>query len=168
MKWVCMILAALLLTGCSEPESFETMSDHYVEETRPQAQETSFWLPQGAALMTSTTETGAQLYECEGFTAWTQVFASGDLDATLQAVTGQDPERIQRICRKSSQGQRSECAWACAGETGDQVARTLVVDDGYYHYTLTVMAPAQNAADLALTWQDMFQSFRLGEKIPQK
>ena len=150
MKWLIVIMIALLLTGCGEPEEFETMSDSYVEQTLPQAQETSFWLPAGATMTTG------------------QVFASGDMDATLRSVTGFDTERLELIQRKTDQGTRSECAWACVGESGDQVARTLVLDDGYYHYVLTVMAPAENAADLAVTWQDVFNSFRLGEEKSDK
>ena len=166
MKWLIVIMIALLLTGCGEPEEFETMSDSYVEQTLPQAQETSFWLPAGATMTTG--QGGGELYECEGFTAWVQVFASGDMDATLRSVTGFDTERLELIQRKTDQGTRSECAWACVGESGDQVARTLVLDDGYYHYVLTVMAPAENAADLAVTWQDVFNSFRLGEEKSDK
>ena len=49
-----------------------------------------------------------------------------------------------------------------AGEGGDQVARTVVLDDGNYHYAVTCMA-SENDYDLADSgWDRIFGSFWLG------
>ena len=165
-KWLVFCLCALLLAGCSRPEALETVNDTYVIPELPEAEKVSFWLPDGAALTVS--EGAGELYVCEDFTALVQVFSSGDLDATLRAVTGYGKERLELLGWKTAQGQHWECAWACAGEAGDQIARTLILDDGNYHYTLTLQAEAAKGGALALTWNDIFQTFELGEKESTK
>ena len=105
-----------------------------------------------------------ELYICEDFTALVQVFASGDLDATVRAVTGYGKDRLELLGWKTAQGQRWECAWASAGENGDLIARTLILDDGNYHYTLTLQADAEKGGELALDWSEIFQTFELGRE----
>lgn len=165
-KWLVFCLCALILAGCSQPEALETVNDTYVIPELPEAEKVSFWLPDGAALTVS--EGAGELYVCEDFTALVQVFSSGDLDATLRAVTGYGKERLELLSWETVQGQHWECAWACAGEAGDQIARTLILDDGNYHYTLTLQADAAKGGALALTWTDIFQTFELGEKESTK
>ena len=161
-KWILICAVLLGLTGCGQPEVLETVSDTYEIAQLPEAEETSFWLPEGAALSVSGGE--GKLYVCDDFTASVQVLVSGDLDATLRSVTGYNRDRLELLGWKTNQGQRWECAWACAGEAGDTVARTLVLDDGNYHYTLTVQADAEKGGELALIWQEVFNSFRLGQE----
>ena len=54
-----------------------------------------------------------------------------------------------------------ECVWTGAGEGGDQMCRAMVLDDGRFHYAVTVMAAADDAGDLAKTWQTIFDSVKL-------
>lgn len=161
-KWVGILVCMLLFTGCGQPEAFETMSDRYQIPEPSEPQNTTVWLPEG--LVEQASENGQELYLGEDFSAWVQILPSGDLDATLRAVTGYSREKLELLGRETDQGHRWECAWTCAGEEGDLVARTLVVDDGSYHYTLTVQAAAEKAGQLALTWQEMFRLFRLGQE----
>ena len=56
---------------------------------------------------------------------------------------------------------RYECVWTSAGEGGDAVGRAAVIDDGSYHYCLTVMATEEEAPQLRNTWQALFDSFTL-------
>ena len=161
-KWFVLLLCALLLCACSEPQALETVNDTYVAPELPEAQTTHFWLPEGAAL--SVSEGTGELYICEDFTALVQVFASGDLDATVRAVTGYGKDRLELLGWKTAQGQHWECAWASAGENGDLIARTLILDDGNYHYTLTLQADAEKGGELALDWSEIFQTFELGRE----
>ena len=160
MKKIVWVLAlALCLSGCGEPESFETMSDQYEIPSLPQARETVMWLPEEAAVHVFQPE--GELLEFGECTVWAQTLEAGDLDATLRAVTGFPREKLTVIETRVPDGIRYLCAWAAAGEGGDRVGRTLVLDDGSYHYTLSLSAPAEAAGDLALTWADMMASFRL-------
>jgi hypothetical protein len=56
-----------------------------------------------------------------------------------------------------------EGVWSAAGEAGDQVGRFLVLDDGSFHYCVTVLAPAQNAAQSMDAWNGLLDSVKLAE-----
>ena len=161
-KWFSALFCVLLLWGCSDPEALETVNDTYVAPEIPEAQSTHFWMPEGAAL--SVSEGTGEMYVCDDYTALVQVFASGDLEATLRAVTGYGKDRLELLGWKTPQGQHWECAWASAGENGDQIARTLILDDGNYHYTLTLQADAEKGGELAPAWNEIFRTFELGRE----
>lgn len=161
-KWLMTVLCVLVLAGCAQPEDLETVNDTYVIPEIPEAQQVGFWLPEGAAL--SVSEGTGELYLCDDFTALVQVFSSGDLDATLRSVTGYGKEKLELLGWKTEQGQRWECAWVSAGEAGDQIARTLILDDGNYHYTLTLQAEAEKGGELADAWNEIFRTFELGKE----
>lgn len=161
-KLIAIVMLVVLLAGCAQPEAFETMSDIYYEPEGSPVRQTVLVLPEDAAVTVMEEETAGSIYLCDGYCVMVQTLASGDLDATLRSVTGYPREKLLVMERQDENGSRYECVWAAAGEGGDQVGRTLVLDDGSYHYTLTVMADAENAGDLADTWQGIFDSFRLG------
>jgi hypothetical protein len=108
-------------------------------------------------------ETG-KLYLCDGYSVSVQTMAAGDLDATLKTATGYGQSQLHGIGWERDGIARYECAWASAGENGDQIARTLILDDGNYHYTLTLQAPAEKGGELAPAWNEIFRTFELGRE----
>ena len=57
---------------------------------------------------------------------------------------------------------RYVAVWTSAGEAGNQVGRCAILDDGSYHYVLSVMADEQDAGRLSEgVWKEIFASFRL-------
>lgn len=158
-KWVIVAVLALLLTGCSEPESFETMSDVYYEPQIPTASKIALVLPEEAAVSVMEDPLTGSIYLCDGYSVTVQSLSAGDLDATLREVTGYPRENLLVMEREDGDNRRYECVWAAAGEGEDQVGRAVVLDDGSYHYVLTVMAGAAKAGDLAQTWQQIIDSF---------
>lgn len=167
MKKLCICFVLLLLTGCSQPEDFETMADTYEEPEILPAESIWVQLPEEAAVNTVQTD-GAQLYLCDGYTLELQTLPAGNMQATLRSVTGYEPDRLTVMERRQGELDRYECVWVAAGEGGDQVGRTAILDDGRYHYVLTLMTDAQLAGELAETWQVILDSFDLGEPEPQK
>lgn len=162
-KLLMCIWIVLFMTGCGEPDAFETLSDVYVQQTPQQPREVSLDMePDGVSAVMASEEMG-KLYLCDGYTVTLQTMDSGDLDATVLAVTGYARDRLQLIQRQENELVRYECVWTAAGEGGDQVGRTVILDDGHYHYTLTVMADAQRAGSLRETWQALADSFSLAE-----
>lgn len=159
-KALCVIFAMALLTGCGQPKDFETMSDSYLEPELPQAKEVFFQLPEDAAK--AVLENSGTLYLCEGYSVALQTLTSGNLDATVREVTGYGADRVQLWQRKEADSFRYVCVWTSAGEGGDQVCKATILDDGDYHYVLSVMAPAENAGALADTWQQLMDSFSIG------
>ncbi len=168
MKKLCLCVAlVLLLTGCGQPEDFETMADTYEEPQAVPAEQIWVLLPEEAAVHTAQSD-GAQLYLCDGYTLELQTLPAGDMQATLRSVTGYGSDRLTVMERRQGELDRYECVWVAAGEGGEQVGRTAILDDGRYHYVLTLMADAESAGKLAATWQGILDSFDLGEPEQQK
>lgn len=160
MKKLCIfILVMIMLTGCGAVQTFETIADMYNEQT-PEMRSIHLTLPDDAAAQVLKGE-GGTLYLCDGYEVIQQVLPSGDLSATLLELTGYEKERLTIIETGLTDAARYECVWTAAGEAGDTVARTAVLDDGSYHYCLTVMAGAENAGRLQSVWQEIFMSYGL-------
>lgn len=159
-KWWLLMIAALCLSGCGQVRVFETVSDSYIAP-QPVAKTVSVRLPEDAAAPVSVNETGDQLYLCDGYSITVQTLSGGDLDRTIRTVTGYSRDVLTVMHQQQGGISRYDCVWSCAGEGGDQVGRTAILDDGSYHYVLSVMAPSGNAGALEKGWQSLFQSFRV-------
>ncbi len=155
-KVMVVLLLCTVLCGCASVPTFEGVSDVYTPEL-PDARQVVLELPQ-AQVMES--EAGV-LYLCDGFDVTVQVLSGGDMDATVQTLTGFTQERLTVISTSVSDLQRYECAWSAAGEGGDQIARATVLDDGYYHYCITLQGPSQSAGDFYGVWQEIMDSVAL-------
>lgn len=167
MRKLCFVLAlCLLLAGCAEPEAFETMLDSVPQVTPVQPRQIRLELPEEAAVTTLEDGTAGTLYLCGDYCAAVQTLSAGDLDATLRTVTGYGRKQLTVMRWQSGELARYECAWASTGENGDTVGRTAVLDDGIYHYSLTLTASADKASELRETWSAIFSSFAL-EEAPQ-
>lgn len=160
-KLVIFLLGVLFLTGCGDPKVFETMSDLYYVPEAASAAQTAVQLPDNAVIAVAGSKESGRIYLCDGYTVAVQTLSSGNLDTTLRAVTGYARQKLQLMKRQDGDLTRYECAWVSAGEGGDQVARTVILDDGTYHYTLTVMGGAEQAGHLAQVWQAITDSFTL-------
>lgn len=161
MKRVWIIAVVLLLAGCTAPKDYETMSDVY-QEPQVEAREVSVSLPEDQTVTAMTDAAGGTLYICDGYSVLVETLDAGDLDRTLRQVSGFNKDKLQIIVREEENVRRMECVWAAAGEGEDQIGRAVILDDGYYHYTLTFMSGASKAAGLTDQWQEIADSFSLG------
>lgn len=160
-KFLCVMLALVLLSGCQQPKDLETLSDNYEQLDLPQPKEVFLQLPEDAAkAVLDAAETGT-LYLCDSYSVAVQTLPAGNLDATLRQVTGYGREKLQLWEMKEGDVSRYSCVWASAGEGGDQMGKSTILDDGNYHYVLSVMAPAEDAGELADTWQQLMDSFSI-------
>lgn len=160
-RMLLMILCAWALAGCAGPETYETMTDLYYAPPLPEPAEIALWLPENGTLSVLENEETGTIYLCDGYSVSVQTLASGDMDATLSAVTGYDKANLHGIGWQRDGLSRYECAWASAGEGGDQVGRTVVLDDGIYHYAVTVMGQAELAGSMSDTWMAITDSVGL-------
>jgi hypothetical protein len=158
---VLLLLCACFLAGCKSPQAYETMTDLYYEPEVPAPAQVKLWLPETGALNVLENEETGTLYLCDGYSVTVQTMAAGDMNATLCAATGYDQAQLHGIGWVRNGVERYECAWTSAGETGDQIGRTVVLDDGAYHYVVTVMGQAELAGSLAETWADITDSVAL-------
>lgn len=164
MKKLYLVWAALLLllSGCAEPEHFETMADEYVMPQEIPVQQTRMLLDREAVSFGWENGTD-RIYLCDDFCVMVQTFSAGNLDDTIRSITGYRKENLTVMERESEGITGYECVWVSAGEGGDQVGRLLILDDGEHHYTLSVMADAEKAGELSDTWQLLFDSFAIGQ-----
>lgn len=160
MRKNCLILLLLCLslTGCSSAETFESLGDIDMTPVIREERKVVLSVPDGAEVLSGSTGT---LYLCDGFTVAVEVLASGDLNGTLEALTGFGTENLTVIETSAGGQSRYECVWTAAGEGGDTVGRVVILDDGAYHYCLTVESMAQDASSLQKTWEKILDSFQI-------
>lgn len=163
-KWVICVLV-MLLSGCTAPRELETVSDSY-DVTTPAAGVILFDMPSEASEAVFSTEGMGSLYLCDGYTLTAQTLPGGDLNRTLETVTGFGAEKLT-VLETEKDGLRSyRTVWSSAGEGGDQLGRAMILGDGNYHYVLSVMACAEEAAVLTENWNALFDSFAISRTAP--
>jgi len=154
-KCVFLILLCSLLWGCSAAETFETVGDDQVQQVTGAQKELVLTVGEDAVILQS----GAGVeYLCDGYTVATEILESGDLSGTFRAVTGMSSDALTVIETSAGGIARYESVWTAAGEGGDTVCRMLILDDGAWHYCVSITAPADRAGELQETWQEIFAS----------
>ena len=162
MKTFAVILCLLiLLTGCTQ-EVFETVDDPVDVQVMAVPATLLIELPESAA--TPVIEgTSGKLYFCDDYEIMVETLNAGNLDATLQTLTGFSKEEMQLLETKRCGVSCYEGVWSAAGEAGDQVGRVMVLDDGVYHYCVSLMTDANDASECSAQWQSIFDSVALTE-----
>lgn len=155
------VLFALLLTGCSA-ETFETVDDEIIQPVMATAEELSLTLPESAAAQAIQGEDGGKLYFCEDYVLTVQTLSGGDMERTAKSLCGFGTEELSVLETTAGENRRRDWVWTAAGEGGDQLGRAMVIDDGHYHYCVTVMAEAEAAGNLEAEWNALFSSVRIG------
>lgn len=156
------LLMALLLTGCASVPTFETIGNVYTPENTPEPCAYTLTLPENASVQTIQGDTG-RIYFCDGYEILVETLAAGNLDGTVRTLSGFGLRDLT-VMETEEKGYRCfECVWTSAGEGGFQTARTKILDDGLWHYCLTVMAPAEMVSSLQEDWKSLFESFALAQ-----
>ena len=160
MKLICVMLALLMLTGCGAESVLETVGDPWTM-TEAIQKELMIKLPADAAAPVLQNEDGGRLYLCDGYVLTVQTLSGGDLDATLRQLTGFSKEQVTCMQTREGKNLKYSCVWSSAGEGGDHVGRAVILDDGSYHYAVTVMADFSSAGELSSAWQAVLGSVTL-------
>lgn len=159
-KVFVLLLLVALLSGCKTQETFETVEDVPVEEVMAVPQQFFAIFPEEAATPTFQSDT-EELYVCENYTVSKQILESGDLERTIQTITGKSKEELDVIQTLQDTYDRYDFVWTAAGEEGLHLGRACILDDGNYHYTLTTMSKEESFDELRETLQEMFDSAKL-------
>ena len=157
---IVMFLCVLLLAGCGAEETFETVADELVQSVMAQPAQISVDLPEDAVapVLESSSE---QVWMCEDYEIIIETLDAGDLDATIQHVSGYAKDELTVMETQNQNVTRYEFVWASAGENGDRLGRAVVMDDGSYHYCMSVLRDADTTEDTQIVWNEVFQSFAL-------
>ena len=160
-KCVILLILLMLLSGCGSKPTLETVGDEQLQSVSAKMQQILVELPVGAGVPTMQSADGASLYLCDGFTVTVQTMEAGDLDKTLRSATGYGQQALELIETTDEAGKRYQCVFTAAGEGQMQVGRASIIDDGRFHYVLTVLAPEQTAETEQI--QAVLTSFRVAE-----
>lgn len=154
---ICMLLA--LLTGCTAEETFETVADDQIAPVMAEPKSVSVALPEdlSAPVLESDTQL---LYMGENYELILEKVASGDLNRTVQKICGYDRDDLTVMKTKQGAADRYEFVWAAAGETGNRLGRAVILDDGAYHYCLSVLCDG-DGEEKGAVWNAVFSSFAL-------
>ena len=158
--WIVTALA-LLLGGCGAEETLETISDDIpAQPVLAEVREISVRLPDNAVapVLESDSE---QVYLCEDYEIVIETHASGDLNATIAAISGYEPSQLTVMQTQQGDAARYDFVWVSAGESGDRLGRAVILDDGNYHYCMSVLRDAENQKKSQVVWSDVFASFSL-------
>ena len=158
-KLLFVLLAVFFLAGCAQEEAAETVADVWEEPVLAQPKQIHLELP-GETVACAMESDSGRIYLGDGYEVMVQTLPGGDLDATIRSLTGFDREDITVLQTSSQEPERWEFAWAAAGERGERVGRGVVLDDGSYHYCLSVLQDAEDD-DCQIIWSEVFSTFSL-------
>lgn len=162
MKYfLSVLMMALLLSGCKAEETLETIADEWAVPVMAQPKEISVSLP-GEAAIPAVEGSSGRIYVCEDYEIVIQTYPSGDLNATIQELSGYSRDDLTIVETMQNGIDRYDFVWASAGEGGDQLGRAVILDDGEYHYTMAVTRSSDTTETSQITWSQVFQSFTLG------
>lgn len=154
------IILLLALTGCGTQEVMETVTDELATPVMAQMREISLQLPEEAASPTVESDS-ERLYLCEDYEISVQILAGGDLSRTVKTLSGYERDALTVMTTQKDDLDSYTFVWACAGEQGDRVGRAVILDDGNYHYCVSILGDAEQAMENKVLWDDMFNSFTL-------
>lgn len=161
-KWWTWVFVPVLLTGCAAEPVFETVEDSWMEPVlAPEARQIQVALPENTAVPVLQQEDGSRVYLTEDFEIRVETVPSGDLNGTLLALTGREKDSLTLLTTQQEELTRYDCAWVTTGEEAQQVAHTAVLDDGDYHYCLTVLWNADQTESLQQEVGKVFSGFSL-------
>ena len=160
-KAVVCFLLMLILTGCSM-QTFETVDDGNDITVMAEPATLLIDLPENASALTMQGSSGS-LYFCDDYDIAVEILPSGNLDGTLQTLTGFDRQDLELMQTLRCGVDCYEGVWSAAGEAGDCIARFLILDDGCFHYCVSMMTMADNAGACAEEWNVILSSVALAE-----
>ena len=157
--WVLGILC-LLLCGCGAEQTFETVGDTLEEPAAAIRREVHVDLP-GEAVAPAMESDTSRYYICGDYEISMETFPSGDIKNTIKTISGFEPNDLTVVETNEDGVSRYDFVWAAEGEKGERLGRASVLDDGHYHYTLSVLRDAEKTEKTQVVWRTVFESFRL-------
>ena len=163
-KYLFILVCALCLSGCGKQPALETVTDEAWQPVSGTVYYPVVNLPEEAAAAAMESEDAGTLWLCDGYTVTLQTLPGGDLDRTVRETTGFSKDALCLMETKEAGIRRIQTVWASAGESGEQVGRLTVLDDGENHHVLTCMADAAQAGELTEKWRELMDTFSLTDQ----
>lgn len=155
---VLFCLMAAVLAGCGARPTFETVDDELITPVMASPRQVVVDLPEEAEAAAFESENG-RLLLCDDYEIAIETLASGDLDATLKAMTGQGQENLTLVQTRQGECRRYDFVWAGVNDDGEFSGRGTILDDGVYHYCLSLVRPLNKMGNSQVVWKQVFGSF---------
>ena len=156
-RWGLFCLLLILLSGCGAEETMETVSDEWVLPVMAQPGEIFVELPEDLVAPVLQQDS-RQLYMGPDYEIMLETLSAGDLNATIRTLSGYEKEQLTVLETRQGDIDRYEFVWTTAGEQGDRLGRAVILDDGTYHYCMSVL---RDPGDTPVLWKNVFGSFSL-------
>ncbi len=161
MKRLCVVILLLVLTcGCAKQTVYETMSDN-LQQITAEPLDVILDLPDEVAVSVFSNGNGNEIYISNDYTVETYLMPAGDMRKTVLEITGFDMEDVSILQTQADGIKRYECTWTSTGEGELQACRATILDDGNYHYVLTVIGDQTAASEHSEEWKQIFKSYML-------
>ena len=163
MKKLCVLLLflGLLLAGCGNSQAMETVLDGLDTQVMAPARKVNVTLPEEASVPSMEDPQAGSLYLCDGYEVTVQTLNGGDLNETIYNISGYQKQQLTVMQTRGKGFTKYQCAWSTTEEQGDMICRSVILDDGAYHYAVTVMVQADTAAESSDSWQGVLDSVAL-------
>ena len=158
--WILAVLALSLLCGCAAEETFETVADNLAQADPLPPGRIAVDLPDNAVAPALKSDS-EQVYLCEDYQLILETMPAGDLNDTIEKICGYGKNDLTVLKTQRDGVTRYEFVWASAGEEGDGLGRAVILDDGNYHYCMSVLRDASTTETSQISWRDVFGSFQL-------
>ena len=158
-KWMILVCGILMLCGCGREETFETIADEQVLSVMSEPKQVFVELPEGTAAPVLG-GAGEQIYLCEDYEIILETRPAGDVGGTIRSLCGYEKDALTVMETQRQEITRYEFVWAAAGETGDRLGRAVILDDGQYHYCMSVLRDAEGVHSREV-WDQVFSSVAL-------
>lgn len=161
-KWyLLLLLPVLLLAGCAGvEETLETVADELDIPVMAAPREVIVSLPGETDLGAVEGSTG-RIYLANDYQVTIETLDAGDLDKTIREMSGFHREDLTVLETQEEDVKRYEFVWVSAGEKGEQLGHGIILDDGNYHYCMTVLRDADLDTGTQVVWDEIYQSFSL-------
>lgn len=160
-RFLGIVLIAVLLTGCGNEQTMETVGDVQAAPVISAVQRIQVQLPPELATPVLQGEETGALYLCDDYSVTVQTVEAGDLNRTILNATGRNKDELDILQTRKGDAKCYQWVWTANGESGIQVGRGCILDDGVYHYVLTALADESVAGKVRPVWQEIFASYCL-------
>lgn len=160
-------LVAMLLAGCGKETALETVTDVQATPVVAAVQRIQVQLPPELSAPALQSDRSGTLYLCDDYSVTVQTVEAGDLEKTIRNATGMNKEDLQILQTRKADAKCYQWVWTANAETGIQVGRGCILDDGAYHYVLTALADEEIAGQVQPVWREIFTSFCLATEREQ-
>ena len=159
--WLVTVMVLVMLCGCGTQQTWETVADEWIQPVMVEKQQLLVELPPEAALEVVESDAGT-VYSCQDYDIYLETWASGDLNSNIRKLTGFDRADLTVMETVNPNWTRYDFVWVSASEEGEQMGRGVILDDGNFHYCLSVLGDADQSDRFRNIWQDIFASVSLG------